>query len=125
MEYTKRAELPYWHTCNLIDEPISLPDRKINRDQYINDLINSGLDGIEACYTYDKTSYSGNQSKQEIFDEIVKKYKNCVSILSGGSDYHADDQKGVQNARRIGECGVSLEYFYHNDLQRRLSDDFR
>jgi hypothetical protein len=80
-----------------------------------------GLNGIEVCYTYDKTSYNGDKSPEEFYNEAVGKYQGRLPILSGGSDYHADHKKGVQNARCIGERGISPEYFYNNDLLRRLS----
>lgn len=107
------------HPYLICDNPV-LEGRQVTRYQYIEHLIESGLDGIEACYTYDKTSYQGEKSKSEIFRDIKEKYKDRVSILSGGSDYHADHKKGVRDARYIGECGITEEYFYSNEKLRKL-----
>ncbi|MGD9155398.1 MAG: PHP domain-containing protein [Bacillota bacterium] len=105
----------------LIAETVDGPRQTLTRDQYIEKLIDRGLNGIEVCYTYDKTSYNGNKSREELYHEAVGKYQGRLQILSGGSDYHADHKKGVSNARCIGECGITPEYFYHNDLLKRLS----
>lgn len=107
---------------HLISESVVINQKIISREEYIDILINAGLDGIEACYTYDKTSYSGNKSKEEIYTEIRQKYESRVSIMSGGSDYHADFKKGSARPRFIGECGVSEEYFYGNKLLKKLVD---
>lgn len=104
----------------LIEEEITRLGKTMTREGYIERLIKGGIHGIEACYTYDKTSYRGKKTKEAIYNEVVSKYNKRLPILSGGSDYHADDKKGVKNARRIGECGLSLEYFYNNDLLMRL-----
>ena len=81
---------------------------------YIEKLIEAGLDGIEASYTYYKTSYSGKLTKQEIYDDIREYYGDRL-FISGGSDYHADGKKGVKNPREIGDCGITLEEFLAND----------
>ncbi|SCP98410.1 PHP domain-containing protein [Anaerobium acetethylicum] len=107
------------HPYLICENPI-IAGKNITRDEYIDYLIENGIDGIEACYTYDKTSYSGTKSKSEIYAEVIKKYSDRVSILSGGSDYHADHKKGVKDARYIGECGVSESYFFSNDLLNNL-----
>lgn len=104
----------------LVNDPIFVKGNKMNRETYIEGLIKSGLDGIEACYTYDKTSYNGDLSKQEIEDYIRNTYSNRLLIISGGSDYHADHKKGVKNARGIGECGITEEYFMANPILRKL-----
>ncbi len=88
----------------------------MTRKEYIDLLVEAGLDGIEACYTYDKTSYEGPLSKREIEGFIRENYEGRVEIMSGGSDYHADQKKGVAHPREIGECGVTEEYFYGNRL---------
>ena len=67
-----------------------------------------------ASYTYDKTSYSGKLTKQEIYDDIREYYGDRL-FISGGSDYHADGKKGVKNPREIGDCGITLEEFLAND----------
>ncbi|SCP96937.1 PHP domain-containing protein [Anaerobium acetethylicum] len=108
------------HPYLICDNPI-LKGIRVTRDEYIDCLIEKGLDGIEASYTYDKTSYDGTKSKGELATEIQEKYADRVAVLSGGSDYHADHKKGVRNARYIGECGITEEYFYSNDKLRYLT----
>ena len=100
----------------LIDESVALDRAEVTRDAYIRFLIEAGLDGIESCYTYDKTSYKGTMSPEMIQREVEEKYGDSVSIISGGSDYHADHKKGVSNSRRIGDAGVSLKYFVEHSV---------
>jgi hypothetical protein len=38
----------------------------LSREAYIESLIAHGLDGIEAAYTYHKTTYKGDLSPEEI-----------------------------------------------------------
>ena len=104
----------------LIDEPVSWGGKKISRDEFIEILIQDGIDGIEASYTYDKTSYSGLMSKQEIEKEVRIKYSNRLAVISGGSDYHGDGKKGVNNPRELGECGISMDEFVSQTLLRKL-----
>ncbi|MDL2273998.1 PHP domain-containing protein [Oscillospiraceae bacterium OttesenSCG-928-G22] len=87
----------------LITDP---PYEGMTRDRYIDRLIDAGLDGIEVSYTYDKTSYGGTLTKEQIIAEVEGKYRGRVTYLTGGSDYHGDHKKGVENAREIGECGL-------------------
>lgn len=95
----------------LINETMKENRRVIDRETFINRLFEIGLDGIEACYTYGKTSYDGPLSQEEIEAEVNAKYRRPGRIISGGSDYHGDGKKGVRNSRDIGECGISLEEF--------------
>lgn len=95
----------------LIKEPVTKEGRKLSRFEYIDRMVKEGLDGIEACYTYDKTSYGGQLSKAEIEIVIRGRYEGKVKMISGGSDYHADEKKGVKHARMLGECGVTMSYF--------------
>lgn len=104
----------------LIDEMVKFEEKTISRDEYIRNLIEAGLDGIEAVYTYDKTSYKGKQTPEEIANEIVKRYGELVKVISGGSDYHADHKKGTKNPRRIGDAGIELEYFRNNKILSEL-----
>jgi len=104
----------------LIDETVTTNDGAMTRADYIDKLIDLGLDGIEACYTYDKTTYNGPYTKAEIIAKIKSDYQDRVKIISGGSDYHADYKKTDKNVRNIGECGVTLEYFNSNELLRNL-----
>ncbi len=95
----------------LIDEQVR-PDGMtvISRDAYIERLIAAGLDGIEAAYTYDKTSYKGSKTPAAIEVEIRGKYEGRLRI-SGGSDYHAEFKKGAAKIRNLGERGISLDEF--------------
>jgi len=104
----------------LIDEPIHRFGNWINREDYIQVLIESGLDGIEAAYTYSKTSYKGSVKETEIEKKIIDTYKGKLKIISGGSDYHNDGKKGVKNPRMLGEKGVSWEYFMGNKYLNAL-----
>ncbi|MDK2878027.1 MAG: 3,5-nucleoside bisphosphate phosphatase [Thermoanaerobacteraceae bacterium] len=96
----------------LIDEVISYPDgSNLTRREYIERLINHGLSGIEASYTYSKTSYKGKYTNAQIEEFIKTEYKDRVKFFTGGSDYHADAKKGVANPRYIGEAGISFEEY--------------
>lgn len=83
---------------------------ELNRGNYIERLIKYGIDGIEARYTYNKTSYKGSKSVKEIEKEIIKLYGNRL-LISGGSDYHGGQKVGIKNYRYIGEAGIVLEQF--------------
>lgn len=100
----------------LIDENVQINGKKMTRAEYIDKLIDAGLDGIEASYTYDKTTYNGPLTKDEIIQKIKADYEHRVKIISGGSDYHADYKKTDKNVRTIGECGITLDYFNSNVL---------
>ena len=91
----------------LIDETVA---GGISRAEYIETLIAAGLDGIEASYTYDKTSYKGNMTPEEIEKEIRELYADRL-LISGGSDYHAGHKKGNAKVRSLGERGISIEEF--------------
>lgn len=104
----------------LINEVVPYNGKELSRKQFIQILIENGLDGIEACYTYDKTSYGGSLTPDEIKQEVIAEYKKQGLIISGGSDYHADAKKGVTNPRQIGECGISVEEFMKYEKLRDL-----
>lgn len=104
----------------LISEPIAYQGDTISRKEFIQILINAGLDGIEASYTYDKTSYNGEMTAEEIKKEVEDLYYGQGLIISGGSDYHADGKKGVKNPREIGDCGITIEDFMKYDKLVRL-----
>ncbi|MGL4606571.1 MAG: PHP domain-containing protein [Eubacteriaceae bacterium] len=104
----------------LIDEMVETSLGKMTRAAYIDHLIEAGLDGIEASYTYDKTTYNGVMTKEEIIEKVKSSYENRVKIISGGSDYHADYKKTDKNVREIGECGITLEYFENNVWLNKL-----
>lgn len=104
----------------LINEIVSYNEKELSRKQFIQILIEYGLDGIEASYTYDKTSYGGTLTPAQIKQEVINEYKNKGLIISGGSDYHADAKKGVKNPRQIGECGISIEQFMKYEKLKKL-----
>ena len=95
----------------------------MTRAAYIDRLIEAGLDGIEACYPYTKTSYGGTMPPGDIEREIRGRYTDRVSIISGGSDYHADFKKGVkpEKARIIGEAGITMGYFENCALLQKVA----
>lgn len=93
----------------LIDERVG---GGVSRWDYIENLIKAGLDGIEAAYSYDKTSYKGRLSPEEIEKEVRAAYGGRLRLISGGSDYHADHKKKPgPNCRMIGERGIGLLEF--------------
>ncbi len=95
----------------LIDEKVWVNGTdEMTRLQYIERLMAAGLDGIEASYTYDKTSYKGTMSPAEVEREIRAKYTSRL-LISGGSDYHAGHKKGSVKVRFLGERGISMEEF--------------
>jgi len=96
----------------LIDETIDVPGRaKQSRAEYIDGLIAAGLDGIEVCYTYDKTTYKGTQTPEAIEAEVRARYADRLRILSGGSDYHADHKNGAAKVRGLAERGLTVDEF--------------
>lgn len=97
----------------LVTEPVTYKGQIITRSVYIEHLIEAGLDGIEASYTYDKTSYFGQMNANEI-KKAIEQYYGDRLFISGGSDYHADGKKGVKNPREIGDCGITMEEFLAN-----------
>ncbi len=107
----------------LIDEVVNSKDfGSMTRNEYIGKLIQAGLDGIESCYTYNKTTYKGNMSNCQIQREIEKEYSGRVKFFTGGSDYHNDSKKGVENPRYIGEAGISYPVFkeiFHSYLHEK------
>ena len=116
-----RAAISMIHKCGgiailahpyLIDEALETADgAKMTREEYVSELIASGLDGIEASYTYDKTSYKGTKTPEQIEEEVRLKYEDLLCYISGGSDYHADHKKNSKKTRQIGERGISVEEF--------------
>lgn len=95
----------------LVKERPYYKGRTMDRTEYMDMLTEEGLDGMEACYTYDKTSYTGTLSREQIESYVRKRYQNCGIFFSGGSDFHGDFKKGIANPRELGECGVSYEYY--------------
>jgi len=96
----------------LIDEWIETAGQPVrSREAYIRQLIDAGLDGIEASYSYDKTTYKGTLTPEPIEREVRTTYARRVRFLSGGSDYHADHKKGAAKARQLGERGLTIAEF--------------
>lgn len=95
----------------LIEDNLILSDEKYSRDEYIKKLIDAGLDGLEIQYSYDKTSYTGSLKKEEIREYLLRQFGHLPLVFSGGSDYHADEVKGVKNPRVLGENGMTEEEF--------------
>jgi len=96
----------------LIDEDLRSEDiHCASRERYIENLIFAGLDGIESCYTYSKTTYKGSLPDNRIKEIVEDKYRGRVRFFTGGSDYHNDAKKGTPNPRQIGEAGISFEQF--------------
>jgi len=100
----------------LVSETVPWNGERISREKFIEHLIFEGLDGIEARYTYDKTSYSGLMTKEEIYQEIIQQYQQRGLIISGGSDYHGNNGKEGKQIREIGECGLTESEFYRNPV---------
>ena len=97
---------------HLIDAVIEVPERpRCSRAEYIDQLVAAGLDGIEIRYTYDKTTYKGTATPEEIEAEVRSQYASRLRILSGGSDYHADHKKGAKKVRTLGERGLTVDEF--------------
>jgi len=97
---------------HLIDESLASQDIKAgSRTDYIEKLIVSGLDGIESCYTYSKTTYKGSLTNEQIQKEVEDRYRGRIRFFTGGSDYHNDAKKGAANPREIGEAGISYGQF--------------
>ena len=98
---------PYLIDENLYSEDINCD----SRESYIENLIAAGLDGIESCYTYSKTTYKGSLTDGRIKEIVEEKYRGRIRFFTGGSDYHNDAKKGAPNPRQIGEAGISFEQF--------------
>ena len=104
----------------LIEDEVDYQSSRISRSDFIEILIRAGLDGIEARYPYDKTSYGGTLTREEIYQQIIASYQDRIRIISGGSDYHADWRTKIANPREMGECGLTEEEFYGNPYLKKL-----
>lgn len=96
---------------SILAHPFLINHAVMPREAYIEKLIDAGLDGIEAAYNYSKTSYRGDLSDREIERIVRETYETRGLMISGGSDYHGEWKKGMENPREIGDAGVSLEDF--------------
>ncbi len=93
----------------LIDESVQVEGKAARtRKAYIDALIDAGLDGIEASYSYDKTTYRGSLTPEAIEYEVRSVYSPRVRFISGGSDYHADHKKNAAKSRHLGERGLTV-----------------
>lgn len=110
----------------LIDENIPLNGNTVSREQYIECLLENCLDGIEAAYPYNKTSYKGSLTPEEVEKLVLEKYSSRVKIISGGSDYHNDMKKGMSfgKARQLGEKGITLDAFKANKYLSKLIENY-
>jgi len=96
----------------LIDERVHVSGQPVrSRAEYIDGLIEAGLDGIEVRYSYDKTTYKGRLTPEQIEAEVRRDYAPRLRFLSGGSDYHADHKKGAKQVRQLGERGLTVPEF--------------
>jgi len=105
----------------LVSDPAEWQGKSCSRADYIEQLIAAGLDGVEASYPYDKTSYGGALTPEQIEAEVRAAYAGRVAILSGGSDYHNEGKKGAKRPRQLGERGISMADFLGNPLLSRLA----
>lgn len=94
----------------LIGHRVEIEGISISRWEYIETLIQAGLDGIEVRYPYHKTTCEDRRPTAEFWDD-VSRFAGGRLIISGGSDYHADYKKGTANPRWMGECGLTMEEF--------------
>lgn len=96
----------------LIDEVVAVPGQAPrSRAAYIEELIAAGLDGIEASYSYDKTTYQGSLPPEAIEEGVRRLYSGRVRFISGGSDYHGPQGKDTASERQMGERGLTLAEF--------------
>jgi len=104
----------------LIADEVPFKGEPTDRFGYIERLIAAGLDGIEAAYPYEKTSYDRPESSEQVARIVREKYGNRLKIISGGSDYHNDKVRGAIYQRNLGEGGITWEYFCSNSLLKRF-----
>ena len=95
----------------LVQDEVSYRGKRMSRFAYIDMLIEAGLDGIEVCYPYEKTSYTGTLTSEEIWKIMSERYGDSGVLLSGGSDFHGDFVTGMANPRELGECGITYQYY--------------
>ena len=105
----------------LVSDQAQCGGKSLSRTDYIENLIKAGLDGIEASYPYDKTSYDGTLTPEQIESEVRAAYEKRLPIISGGSDYHNDGKKGAKRPRQLGERGIELDRFLENPILRHLA----
>lgn len=95
----------------LVQDEVCYKGKRMSRFAYIDMLIEAGLDGIEVCYPYEKTSYTGTLASEAIWKIMSERYGDSGVFLSGGSDFHGDFVTGMANPRELGECGITYQYY--------------
>ena len=105
----------------LIPETVASEGKKLSREEYIERLLQNGLDGIEIRYPYHKTSYTGKRTDEELETAAAERYASRVRMISGGSDYHAEHK--AKAPRQLGECGLTWEEFFGNPYWQRVISD--
>lgn len=109
------------HPYLISEEQVEIDGKPVSRAAYIERLIAAGLDGMEASYPYDKTSYGEGKTREAVEAEVRAAYEKRLDVMSGGSDYHNEGKKGSKNPRNLGECGVTMAYFRQNPVLARLT----
>ena len=105
----------------LVGDPAEWRGNPVSRAGYIDKLIEAGLDGIEASYPYDKTSYDGGLTPERVEAEVRAAYADRLPIISGGSDYHNEGKKGAKRPRMLGERGLTIEEFMGDPILSRIA----
>ena len=107
----------------LIPEAVCSAGKTLSREEFIETLLQAGLDGIEIRYPYHKTSYTGSLSDEELETIVSERYASRVRMISGGSDYHAEHKTNAALPRQLGECGLTWEEFFGNPYWQRVISD--
>ena len=92
----------------------SVPDRRdgparggppMSRADYIDRLIEAGLDGIEAQLHLRQDHLQGHaHARGDRGARSARDYRHALRFISGGSDYHADHKKGAKQVRSLGRA---------------------
>jgi len=96
---------------SILAHPYLIQPHDQSTDDYIDRLIEAGLNGLEANYSYSKTNYRGNLSELEIDIKILTK---CISkglLISGGTDYHGTQPGAAPDGRELGTNGITYPKF--------------
>lgn len=96
---------------SVLAHPYLIQPHNISTDEYIDELIENGLNGLEANYSYSKTNYRGNLSELEIDIHILTKCIARKLLISGGTDYHGTEKGGVPDGRELGTNGITYPKF--------------
>ena len=104
----------------LMDSELPYRGKRVSRWQFIEEMIDAGLQGIECRYPYGKTAFRANGPIEALWKEIADRYAARL-FLDAGSDYHNDAKKGTGNPRLLGECGLSVAEFLNTPYAGILS----